>query len=363
MQLLMLVQAHLQSHRDLNDDIAHRFFIHRWSINVKSVLLSGGCGFIGSHLADRILLRTDIEKLIVVDNLWTGRIENLRSTQDKRLHIKKVDIETFQTQDMFDEIYHLASPASPPWYMTEPRRTITANLVGAMRLLDLLKPGGRFGFTSTSEVYGDPLVTPQPESYRGSVDCTGPRSSYDESKRCTEALLFETRRTRGLDLRVVRIFNVYGPRTRPDDGRAVSNFVTQALAGKPITIFGDGTQSRSWGYVDDIVDALERYFWRDKIDYPGPLNVGNDREIPVIEVAQYVAALVGGRPIVHLPPVPQDPTNRRPDLKLVKQILPGWECRIPYEVGVQLTLEWFREQLEQDVRTGRIDRPPAKAGR
>jgi UDP-glucuronate decarboxylase len=143
---------------------------------------------------------------------------------------------------------------------TEPRRTISANVVGALRLLDLLAPGGRFAYTSTSEVYGDPKVSPQPESYRGSVDCTGPRSSYDEGKRCTESLLFEMKRTKGIDLRIVRLFNVYGPNTRADDGRAVSNFITQALAGGPITVFGDGLQSRSWGYIDDIADALERYF-------------------------------------------------------------------------------------------------------
>ncbi|MGO7203364.1 NAD-dependent epimerase/dehydratase family protein, partial [Rhizobium ruizarguesonis] len=273
---------------------------------MKSVLISGGAGFIGSHLCDRLLLRTDIQKLVVVDNLWTGLFENIAHIRDPRFHFVKSDVETLQTSDKFDEIYHLASPASPPWYMKEPKRTISANLLGAFRLLDLLKKGGRFGFTSSSEVYGDPLVSPQPESYKGQVDCTGPRSSYDESKRCTESLLFEMQRTQGLDVKIVRPFNIYGPRTRSDDGRAVSNFITQALSGRPITVFGDGLQSRSWGYVDDVVDGFARYFWINETDYKGPLNVGNDREISVLEVAQYVSKLVGGVPIVFETSPPQD---------------------------------------------------------
>lgn len=313
--------------------------------NAQRVLVAGGCGFIGSHLVDRVLKRSDVELCVVVDNLWTGLDENLAHVRDPRLRIEHCDVEDFRSDTGFDEIYHLASPASPPWYMGDPRRTISANIVGALRLLDVLKPGGRIAYTSTSEVYGDPLVSPQPESYRGSVDCTGPRSSYDESKRCTEALLFEMRRAHGLDIRVVRLFNVYGPRTRADDGRAVSNFITQGLAGKPITVFGDGLQSRSWGYIDDIADGLERYFWLDRIDYPGPINIGNDREISVLEVAEFIARLTGVDKVVHLSPVPQDPTNRRPDLTLARKLLPGWVCKVPYEQGVEMTLEWFLSRL------------------
>ena len=281
----------------------------------------------------------------MVDNLWTGLATNIAHISDPRFQLVQQNVEQFKSTELFDEIYHFASPASPPWYMAEPRRTISANLVGAMNLLDLLAPGGQFAFTSTSEVYGDPQVTPQPERYRGSVDCTGPRSSYDESKRCTESLLFESRRTRGVKVKVVRLFNVYGPRTRADDGRAVSNFITQALRGQPLTVFGDGMQSRSWGYVDDIIDGLERYFWLDGVDFPGPLNIGNDREIPVIEVARYVSKMFGGLPIEHLDPTPQDPTNRRPDLTLAERYLPGWVCKVPYEGGVQLTVDWFRSQI------------------
>lgn len=318
------------------------------------VLVAGGSGFIGSHLCDRILRRNDIELCVAVDNLWSGLFENIAHIDDARFHFIRSDVETFQTGVQFDEIYHLASPASPPWYMREPRRTISANVLGAMRLLDILAPGGKFAYVSTSEVYGEPGVSPQPESYRGAVDCTGPRSSYDESKRCTEALLFETRRTEGLDLRVVRLFNVYGPRTRADDGRAVSNFINQALAGQPITVYGDGLQSRSWGHVDDIVEGLERYFWRDVVDYPGPLNIGNDREISVLDVARFVSTLFGGVPIVHLDPVAQDPSNRCPDLRLAQRIIPGWKCHIPYEAGIAMTVDWFRSQAKNG--TGFVQR-------
>jgi UDP-glucose 4-epimerase/UDP-glucuronate decarboxylase len=241
--------------------------------------------------------------------------------------------------------------------MREPLRTVKANVLGAVNLLDKLKPGGRFCFTSTSEVYGDPLVSPQPEDYRGYVDCTGPRSSYDESKRCTESLLFEERRVSGLDIRVVRLFNVYGPRTRADDGRAVSNFISQALTTGELTVYGDGLQSRSWGYVDDIVEALARYFWRDEISYPGPLNIGNDREISVLVVAKFIASLSPGSRIRMMPPVLQDPTNRRPDLARCRQILPGWRARVSYEDGVQRTFEWFRDRLAGSGAASLAPRP------
>jgi len=313
----------------------------------KRVLVTGGCGFLGSQLCDRLLERPDVETLVCVDNLWTGLEKNVAHIRDPRFKTVISDIEDFRSDVRFDEIYHLASPASPPWYMREPARTISANLVGAIRGLDLLEDGGKFCYTSTSEVYGEPLVSPQPESYRGSVDCTGPRSSYDEAKRVTESLLFETRRTRGLDLRVVRLFNAYGPRTRPDDGRAISNFISQALSGRAITVQGDGSHSRSWGYVSDIIEGLSRFFWRDTFTYDGPLNIGNDREIPVIDVARYVADLAGGCPIVFEAPMPQDPTNRCPDLALARQILPGWTCHVPYEEGVRLTMEWMKDELAQ----------------
>jgi UDP-glucose 4-epimerase/UDP-glucuronate decarboxylase len=311
----------------------------------KRVLVTGGCGFLGSQLCDQLLARPDLELLVCVDNLWAGRKENVVHVRDPRFKTVFCDVENFRSESRFDEIFHLASPASPPWYMREPGRTISANIVGAMRALELLEGGGRFCYTSTSEVYGQPEVSPQPESYRGAVDCTGPRSSYDEAKRVTESLLFETRRTRGLDLRVVRLFNTFGPRMRPDDGRAVSNFIVQALTGGPIRVQGDGTQSRSWGYVSDVVEGMSRYFWRDAIAYDGPLNIGNDREVAVIDVARYVAELVGGREIVFEAPMPHDPTHRRPDLTAARRVLPGWTCQVSYEEGVRLTVEWMKREL------------------
>jgi nucleoside-diphosphate-sugar epimerase len=317
----------------------------------KRVLISGGAGFIGSHIVDRLVKRRDIESIVVVDNFWTGLRTNLAHINDARLRIETCDVETFRSDIKFDEVIHLASPASPPWYMREPVRTIKANVGGALNLIGLLKSKGRISFTSTSEVYGDPLISPQPESYRGSVDCTGPRASYDESKRCTEALLFECQRTMGLDVRVVRLFNVYGPRTRADDGRAVSNFLSQALTHGELSVYGDGLQSRSWGYVDDIVDALERFFWLDTIDYRGPLNIGNDREISVIEIARFIAQLIPGTRIKFDPPIPQDPTNRRPDLTICNRVLPGWQARVGYEEGISRTLSWFKEELLSGVQT------------
>lgn len=321
------------------------------------VLVAGGLGFIGSHLVDRLLERPEVSECLVVDNLWTGCEENLAHVYDPRLRTLIADVEQAPLTGQFDEIYHLASPASPPWYMSQPLRTISANVLGAMRLLDFLKPGGQIAYTSTSEVYGDPLVSPQPESYRGCVDCTGPRSSYDESKRCTEALLFEAQRTQDIRVKVVRLFNVFGPRTRIDDGRAVSNFVTQALRGQPITIYGDGGQTRSWGYIDDIVEGLARYFWKDGCDYSGPVNIGNDREIPVIDVARYIQRRFPHVPIVHLPPAPQDPTNRRPDLSVAGGVIPGWTCAVPYEEGVDRTISWFETQMRPEAAAFASPRP------
>jgi nucleoside-diphosphate-sugar epimerase len=314
------------------------------------VLVGGGCGFIGSHLVDRLLARRDVGELCVVDNLWTGLHDNIAHVHDRRLSFVHCDVEHFRCEQKFDEIYHLASPASPPWYMAQPLRTISANVCGALNLVGMLEPGGQIAYTSTSEVYGDPLVSPQPETYRGYVDCTGPRSSYDESKRCVESLLFEARRVHGVRVKVVRLFNVFGPRTRVDDGRAVSNFITQGLRGLPITVYGDGMQTRSWTFIDDVAEALERFFWRDKSEFPGPVNIGNDREVSVLDVAKFVQRRFPGSPIEFAPSPPQDPTNRRPDLTLANQVIPGWAAGIAYEDGVDRTIEWFRQHMS-DVHT------------
>jgi nucleoside-diphosphate-sugar epimerase len=308
-------------------------------------LVAGGCGFVGSHLVDRLLTRSDLSEVHVVDNLWTGLHDNIAHVRDDRLRFTRADAEQFRSAQRFDEIYHLASPASPPWYMAQPVRTISANVGGALNLLGLLAEGGQFAYASTSEVYGDAQVSPQPESYRGSVDCTGPRSSYDESKRCVEALLCESRRVHATRVKIVRLFNVFGPRTRADDGRAVSNFITQGLRGLPITVYGDGSQTRSWTYIDDAIEALERFFWRDGSDFPGPVNVGTDREVSVLEVARFVQRQFPASSILHAPPVPQDPTNRRPDLSLAERVIAGWSARVAYEDGVERTIAWFRESM------------------
>jgi UDP-glucose 4-epimerase/UDP-glucuronate decarboxylase len=329
--------------------------IEKAKMKKKHVLMAGGAGFIGSHLVDRLLRRDDIAEVLVVDNLWTGRVQNLAHITDTRLDFIEADVEHVQLSRLYDEIYHLASPASPPWYMQQPLRTISANVRGGLRLLEALKPGGRICYTSTSEIYGDPLISPQPESYRGSVDCTGPRSAYDEAKRCVEAMLFQANRVEGVRVKVARVFNVFGPRTRPDDGRAVSNFITQALRSEPLTIYGNGLQSRSWGFIDDIVDGLERFFWLDGSDFCGPLNIGNDREIPVLHVAKYIIERhFPEAKLAFRPPVPQEPTNRRPDLTLANRILPGWSCVVSYEEGVDRTLDWFRssEELSGPLKAG-----------
>ena len=314
-------------------------------VRVTKVLVAGGCGFIGSHLVDRLLARRDVVDLCIVDNLWTGSRDNIAHVHDRRLTVVKADVEHFRSDHPFNEIYHLASPASPPWYMAEPLRTISANVGGALNLIGQLKEGGLMAYTSTSEVYGDALVSPQPETYRGNVDCTGPRSSYDESKRCVESLLFEARRVHGVRVKVVRLFNVFGPRTRVDDGRAVSNFITQGLRGTPITVFGDGLQTRSWTYIDDTLDALERFFWRDQSDFPGPVNIGTDREVSVLDVAKYVQRHFPASPIEFAPSPPQDPTNRRPDLTLANRVIPGWAAGLAYEDGVDRTIERFRGRM------------------
>jgi nucleoside-diphosphate-sugar epimerase len=316
---------------------------------LKQIIVSGGLGFLGSHLIQRLLRRQDVAGIMVVDNLWTGSRYNERFIADPRIKVAVQDIEDFRTDQRFDEIYHLASPAAPVWYGAAPDRTISANIAGALRLIELARPGARFAFTSTSEVYGEAEVSPQPESYRGSVDCTGPRSSYDESKRCTESLLFECSRVYGLDVRVARVFNVYGPRTQREDGRAVSNFIGQALQGRPLTIYGDGRQTRSWGYVDDIIDGLQAWFWEVETDYRGPLNIGNDREASVLQIAEYVASLFENGRIVFAPPLPQDPANRRPDLTLARSILGGWRCATTYEQGIRQTVEWFRANAQEQI--------------
>jgi len=240
---------------------------------MKNVLLAGGRGFLGSHLHDRLLRRSDLNSVVIVDNVWTGALSNLAHIDDAGLPIVECGIDDYRPDTLFDEVIQFGSPASPPWYMQEPVRTIEDNVDGPLNILNLLKKDGRLCFASNSEVHGDPLVSPQPETYRGPVDCTGPRSAYNEARRCTESILFESRRTTGLDIRLIRLFVVYGPRTRLDDGRAVSDPFGQALTTCELIVCGDLSRTRSWGYVDDIIDALKRYFWLDGLPHPGPPNI------------------------------------------------------------------------------------------
>lgn len=309
------------------------------------VLVTGGAGFLGSHMVDRMLARPEVDEVHVVDNLWTGTPKNLEHVRnDERLFFYPHDIEQYMPAEKFDEIYHLASPASPKWYFQDPGRTISANVVGAMRCVTyFLKRQGYFFYTSSSEVYGDPRVSPQPEHYLGSVNCVGPRAAYDEGKRCTEAYIVNECRKLDIAYSIVRPFNVYGPRTREDDGRCVSNMVCQALRGQPITVYGDGLQTRSWGYVDDIVDGFMHIA---ESGYRGPINIGNDREISVLEVARFIARALNGR-IVHLDSAPDDPTNRRPDQTLVQQVIPQWFAKpfVPYEEGVLRTIAHFKSKM------------------
>lgn len=310
----------------------------------RRLLISGGAGFVGSHLVDRLLDRDDVASLTVVDDLSGGSRANLAHIADTRLSLVEVDITDFRSDALFDEIYHLASPVAPRDYMARPVATIAANVGGALLLLDRLAPGGRICFTSTSEIYGDPLVSPQRENDVGRTDPTGPRAAYVEAKRCTEALLLQGAATRGIEVRVARLFNSYGPRMHAADGRAIPNFIAAALADQPIQVYGDGLQSRSWGYIDDVVEALARFFWRDTHGFAGPLNIGNPIEVQVIDVARHVASLVEGARIAHGPALPDDPLRRCPDLALCQRILPGWRATIDYREGIAKTLAWVRAQ-------------------
>ena len=317
------------------------------------VLVTGGCGFLGSHMVAKLVEAS--HDVVVVDDLWTGRTCNLERLLgpkwSEKLEFFNYDVSKPGLVKMFmrefDQIIHMASPASPPVYMSDPVRTMRANFVGALNLIELLVPGGRFCYTSTSEVYGDPEVSPLPETYRGKVDCTGPRSSYDESKRATEALLHELARTEGLQIRCSRIFNAYGPGTKADDGRCVSNFIVAALRGERLQVQGDGSQTRCFGFVTDIVEGLYQYFMHPAPNVPTVMNIGNDHEVTVLQVAEAICDLMGAE-YEHVPPAPQDPCQRRPELSRSQEWLPLWN---PYSVsledGLERTIEYFRQELKE----------------
>ena len=312
--------------------------------NRKRVLVTGGAGFLGSHLCDRLVAAGN--DVVCVDNFYTGNKQNIAHLRDQpNFELIRHDI-TFPLYVEVDEIYNLACPASPVHYQRDPVQTTKTCVHGAINMLGLAKrTGARIFQASTSEVYGDPEVHPQKESYWGRVNPIGIRSCYDEGKRCAETLFFDYHRQYGLDIKVARIFNTYGPRMHPDDGRVVSNFIVQALKGDPITIYGDGSQTRSFCFVDDLVDAFLRLMKTDN-EVTGPVNLGNSAEFTIAELAGLVVELVGSSSEIVYRPLPQDdPLQRQPDLTLTSQLL-DWRPKVSLEEGLRPVIDYFRGVLE-----------------
>jgi UDP-glucuronate decarboxylase len=305
----------------------------------RRVLISGGAGFLGSHLAERLL--SEGCQVLCVDNFFTGTRRNIEHLlQNKNFELLRHDI----AHPLFvevDEIYNLACPASPIHYQRDPVQTTKTSVLGAINMLGLAKRVGAKVFqASTSEVYGDPAIHPQPEEYWGNVNPIGPRSCYDEGKRCAETLFFDYHRQHRLQIKVARIFNTYGPRTHPNDGRVVSSFIVQALTNQPITIFGEGQQTRSFCYVDDLIEGFVRLMATPS-DVTGPINLGNPGEFTIAELATKVIELTNSKSqIINLPLPQDDPKQRRPDITKAKAVL-DWEPRIALEEGLQRTIGYF----------------------
>nr|WP_211875538.1 UDP-glucuronic acid decarboxylase family protein [Plastoroseomonas arctica] len=313
----------------------------------KRVLVTGGAGFIGSHLCARLLAEGN--QVLCVDNYFTGSRDNIATLlQHPRFEALRHDV-TFPLFVEVDEIYNLACPASPVHYQFDPVQTTKTSVHGAINALGLARrTRAKILQASTSEVYGDPEIHPQPETYRGNVNPLGPRACYDEGKRCAETLFFDYHRQHALRIKVARIFNTYGPRMHPNDGRVVSNFIVQALSGDVITIYGDGSQTRAFCYVDDLVDGLMRLMASDD-SVTGPINLGNPHEMTVLELAEQVIAMVGGKARIERRPLPQDdPTRRCPDITLARKTL-GWEPRVPLAQGLEKTVAYFRHLLDEGL--------------
>ena len=309
----------------------------------RRVLVTGGAGFLGSHLIDRLLARGD--EVLCVDNLFTGTKQNLdHLVGEPRFEFMRHDV-CFPLFVEVDEIWNLACPASPIHYQHDPVQTTKTSVHGAINMLGLAKRlGCRIFQASTSEVYGDPAVHPQTEEYWGNVNPIGIRSCYDEGKRCAETLFFDYHRQHGLDIKVARIFNTYGPRMHPADGRVVSNFIMQALAGDPITIYGEGEQTRSFCYVDDLIDGWLALMSTEK-GFPGPVNIGNPREFTIRQLAELVIEMTNSSSELVFKPLPQDdPLQRRPDISLAKSKL-GWEPKVDLEEGLGKTIEYFSKLM------------------
>ena len=314
----------------------------------QRILVTGGAGFIGSHLCRKLL---DMgHEVLVVDNYYSGTRANVAHLiEHPQFEMMRHDV-TFPLYVEVDQIYHLACPASPIFYQRDPVQTTKTSVHGSINMLGLAKrTHARILLASTSEVYGDPQVHPQPESYWGHVNPIGSRSCYDEGKRCAETLFFDYRRQHGMPIKVARIFNTFGPAMRPDDGRVVSTFIVQALRQQPLTVFGDGTQTRSFCYVDDMVEALIRL-----MDTPsevtGPINLGNPHEFTMLELAQKVIELVGDGTIEHRPRPADDPIQRRPDIAQAQELL-DWKPTIDLDEGLVRTVDYFRELLDTRGRS------------
>jgi UDP-glucuronate decarboxylase len=309
----------------------------------KRILVTGGAGFLGSHLCERLLDAGN--EVICVDNLYTGSKRNIQHLlREPAFDFRDHDI----TEPLFmhvDEVYNLACPASPVHYQYDPVHTTKTSVIGAINMLGLTKRvRGKIFHASTSEVYGDPEVHPQPESYWGNVNPNGFRACYDEGKRCAEALFFDYNRQHKLPIKIARIFNTYGPRMHPEDGRVVSNFIVQALQGEPITIYGDGSQTRSFCYVDDLVEAFIRLMATPD-DFTGPMNLGNPGEYTVLELAKLIIELTGSKSEIVFRPLPSDdPRMRRPDISLAKRVL-GWEPKVQLTNGLLKTIEYFANEV------------------
>ncbi len=311
----------------------------------KRILVTGGAGFVGSHLCERLV--SEGNDVLCVDNLYTGSKRNIvHLFGNPYFELQRHDI-TFPLYVEVDEVYNLACPASPIHYQNDPVQTTKVNVHGSINMLGLAKRvGARILQASTSEVYGDPTEHPQKESYRGNVNCIGPRSCYDEGKRCAETLFFDYHRQHRLRIKVARIFNTYGPRMHPNDGRVVSNFILQALKDEPITIYGDGSQTRSFCYVDDLVEGLIRLM-NTPDDFTGPVNLGNPGEFTILELATKVIELTGSKSsLVHKPLPIDDPRQRRPDISLAKEKL-GWQPTIPLQEGLVKAITYFDNLLKQ----------------
>jgi UDP-glucuronate decarboxylase len=319
----------------------------RYNLNRKRTLITGGAGFLGSHLVDRLLDRGD--EVLCVDNLFTGDKRNIEHLRDHaRFEFIRHDV-TFPLYVEVDEIYNLACPASPVHYQYDPVQTTKTSVIGAINMLGLAKRLRVPIFqASTSEVYGDPSVHPQREDYWGNVNPIGPRSCYDEGKRCAETLFFDYNRQHGLPVKVARIFNTFGPRMHPDDGRVVSNFIVQALTGKPITIYGDGSQTRSFCYYEDLVEGFLKLMATPQ-HVIGPVNLGNPNEFSMRELAEQVIDLTGSSSTMEFRPLPQDdPTQRQPDITLARNLL-GWEPKVQLRDGLTQTIAYFDTLLRGDI--------------